>query len=69
MAVLEEITASAWDERLSDQRLEIRERTVTRAVQRDHGRINVTVTQREDQTFFLSLNFDLQSDDVQRLLA
>jgi hypothetical protein len=67
--VLEEIIASAWDERLSDQRLEIRERTVTRAVRRDNGRINVTVTQKEDRTFFLGLNFDLQSDDVQQLLA
>ena len=69
VAVLEEITASTWDERLSDQRLEIRERTVTRAVRRDNGRINITVTQKEDQTFFLGLNFDLQSDDVQQLLA
>lgn len=69
MAVLEEITASTWDERLSDQRLEIRERTVTRAVRRDNGRINITVTQKEDQTFFLGLNFDLLSDDVQQLLA
>jgi len=69
VAVLEEMTASAWDERLSDQRLEIRERTVMRAVRWDNGRINVTVSQKEDQTFFVSLNFDLQSDDVQQLLA
>jgi hypothetical protein len=69
VAVLEDVTASAWDERLSDQRLEIRERTVTRAVRHGNGRINVTVTQKEDLTFFLELNFDLQSDEVQQLLA
>ena len=67
VAVLEEITTSAWDENLSDQRLEIRERTIARAVQRGHGRINIAVTQKEDRTFMLALNFDLQSDDVQRL--
>jgi hypothetical protein len=64
---MEEITANAWDERLSDQGLEICERTVTRAIQRGNGRVNVTVNQKEDRSFLLGLNFDLQSDDVQQL--
>jgi len=66
---LEEIMANSWDERLSDSRIEIRERTVARAVRRGNGSINVTITQKEDQTFLLGLNFDLQSDDVAQLRA
>jgi hypothetical protein len=69
VAALEEILANPWEERLSDLRLEIQERTVARAVRRSNGRINVTVTQKEDQTFFLGLNFHLQSDDVAQLRA
>jgi len=67
VACLEEVTANAWDERLSDQNLEIRERTVTRAIRRNNGRINVSVSQKENRTFIVGLNFDLQSDDVQQL--
>jgi hypothetical protein len=69
VAALEDIVANPWDERLSDLRLEIRERTVARAIRWGDGRVNVTVTQKEDQTFTLELNFDLQSDEVRRLLA
>jgi hypothetical protein len=67
VAVLEEITANAWDNRLSDEQFEIQERTVSRMIRRANGRINVTITQRANQTFSLGLNFDLQSDDVQQL--
>jgi hypothetical protein len=67
VAALEEIAANAWDERLSDEGLEIRERTITRGLHRGSGRINVTITQKDDRTFFIGLNFDLQSDDVAQL--
>jgi hypothetical protein len=66
---LEEITASAWDNRLSDERLTIQERTVVRTVRGEAGRINVTVTQKEDLEFTLLLNFDLQSDSADQLKA
>jgi hypothetical protein len=66
---LEEVAVNAWDERLSDLRLEIQERTITRAVRRDKGRINLTVTRKDDQTFLLALNFHLESDDVAQIRA
>lgn len=66
---LEAIVASAWDERLSDKGLEIMERSITRSVRRRGGKLNVTVTLKEDQTVALALNLDLQSDDVERLRA
>jgi hypothetical protein len=69
VGVLEEITANAWENRLSDEGFVIQERTVTRSVRRQNGRINVTVTQKGDLTFSLLLNFDLQSDNVGQLRA
>ena len=66
---LDEIVCNAWDNRLSDEGLAILERTVTRSVRRQNGRVNVTLTQKEDLTFSLQLNFDLQSDDVAQLRA
>lgn len=66
---LDEIVGNAWDNHLSDEGLAILERTVTRAVRRQNGRVNVTLTQKEDLTFSLLLNFDLQTDDVAQLRA
>jgi hypothetical protein len=69
VGALGEITANDWDKRLSDEGFVIQEWTVTRSVRRQNGRINVTVTQKEDLTFSMLLNFHLQSDDVSRLRA
>lgn len=67
MPALEEITAHAWDNRLSDEGFTIQERSVTRSLRRENGRINVTVTQKENLTFTVELNFDLQSGEVKQL--
>ena len=56
----DEITANVWDNRLSDEGLIIRERTVTRSIRRENGQVNVTVTQKEDSTFSLLLNRTLR---------
>ena len=69
VAALDEITASAWDNRLSDAQLIIQERAMSRTIRRDGGRINVNVTQKEDLRSTLVLNFDLQSDDAEKLKA
>jgi hypothetical protein len=66
---LVEITAHDWDNKLSDEGFTIQERSVIRSVRRENGRINVTVTQKEDLTFTVVLNFDLQSGDVKQLRA
>jgi hypothetical protein len=67
VAVLEGIVTNVWDNRLSDEGMVIQERTVTRSVGRQNGRVNVTIAQKQDLTFTLQLNFDLQSDDVAQL--
>jgi hypothetical protein len=40
---------------------------VERTVRREEGRINLKLTQKEDLTFALLLNFDRQSDNVDQL--
>ncbi len=42
---------------------------MSRTIRRDGGRINVNVTQKEDLRSTLVLNFDLQSDDAEKLKA
>ena len=66
--MLGEIVANALDNRLSDEGMVIQERTVTRSVGRQNGRINVTITQKQDLTF-IQADFDLQFNDVAHLHA
>jgi len=56
-----------WDNRISDEDLSIDERSVTRALKWEDGKIKVTITQQEDPAHSMLLNFDLQSDNVDLL--
>lgn len=64
-----QLTAHAADDRLSDEGFEIQERAIVRSVGWRCGRIRISVAQQQDQSFQVLLNFELQSDDVQKIRA
>jgi hypothetical protein len=64
---LQRLADHPWDDELSDEHYEIVERVTTRAVRWKNGTIRASVTQAEDLSSTVLLNFELRSEDVAAL--
>jgi hypothetical protein len=62
--VLTRLLTHSCDDEFSDAQYFIQERELGRTLRHGNGRIKVSVTQEEDLSFSLLLNFDMQTSDV-----
>jgi hypothetical protein len=64
---LEQLTAHAWDDRLSDADFRIESRAISRSLRWKDGKIQIFVTQETEGRYELLLNFETQSNDTEQL--
>jgi hypothetical protein len=65
--VLQQVTASSWDDRLSDKGFEIASRSILRSVKWRGGTINVTIRQEPDEESAVLFNFDFKSQSAEAI--
>jgi hypothetical protein len=64
---LVEIIGHTWDNRFSDEGIEIEKRAIARTVPWRGGKINISVSQEPDLSSTVLLNYDLKSSETNEL--